>query len=261
MHGIICMILPVGTLTPMFYLYHGVKNSSEETIIVALAIFSFMLIILALIRSVNIAFIKSIELNYQTKQEIEKRKVIERQLYDMSRRDSLTGLFNRRYFDEMLEVELGRAYRSHSVLSLVLLDVDHFKEYNDYYGHVAGDNCLIDVAHLIERQTNRKGDLVSRYGGEEFAIILPGIDAKGARAFANRLREFIEKQRIEHKATPLTTLGAVTVSLGVTTVIPLMKLKPNELIDQADKALYDAKREGRNRVKAFAPFGIDHGMT
>jgi diguanylate cyclase (GGDEF)-like protein len=254
MYAITCLTFPVTVVTATYLFALG----THASISVALAILAFAAITFLLVRNINKVFIKSIELNYQHKQEIEKRKLVERQLYDISRRDSLTGLFNRRYFDEMLEVELGRGYRNHTSLSLVLLDVDYFKEYNDFYGHVSGDDCLVNLAHLLETQTNRKGDLVARYGGEEFAIILPGIDMKGALAYANRLQSFIQNQRLEHKATKLTTLGSITVSLGVTSVVPVTKIKPSQLIDQADKALYEAKNDGRNRVKAFAPFGINH---
>lgn len=254
MYAISCFLLPVCSITSVYLL----SVATYESVIIGISIVLFAAINILFVRNINRALIKSIELNYQNKQEIEKRKLVERQLYDISRRDSLTGLFNRRYFDEMLEVELGRAYRNHTALSLVLLDVDYFKEYNDCYGHVAGDNCLIEIAHLIERQTNRKGDLVARYGGEEFAVILPGIDARGALAFGNRLQKFVQNQRLEHKATKLTTLGCITISIGITSVVPVMKIKPSQMIDQADKALYDAKKDGRNRVKVFTPFGIDH---
>lgn len=254
LYAIACFILPLSSITSIYL----ISVATRETILAGLAIILFASVNLLFIRTVNKAFIKSIELNYQHQQEIEKRILVERQLYEISRRDALTGLFNRRYFDEMLEVELGRAYRNHTSLSLVLIDVDYFKEYNDYYGHVAGDTCLLGIAQIIERQTNRKGDLLARYGGEEFAVILPAIDAKGALGFAHRLQNFVQHQRLEHKATKIASLGSITISIGVTSVVPVMKIKPSRLIDQADKALYDAKKAGRNRVKAFSPFGIDH---
>jgi diguanylate cyclase (GGDEF)-like protein len=257
-YAILCMILPISVTTSAYFIFSA---NDKASLVVGIAIIAFTGILLSLIRGVNRAFVKSIELNYQNQQEIEKRKLVERQLYDISRRDSLTSLFNRRYFDEVLETELGRAYRGHTALSLVMLDVDYFKEYNDHYGHVAGDNCLIEVASLIEQQANRKGDLVARYGGEEFAIILPGIDAKGALAFAQRLQQFIEAQRLEHASTKLTTLKSVTISAGVTTVVPLMKHSPEKIIEQADTALYQAKKEGRNRAKAFASLGFDQDLA
>lgn len=257
-YAILCLILPISVITSTYFIF---VLSDKTAMVAGTAIITFTGILLSLIRGVNKAFVKSIALNYQNQREIEKRKLVERQLYDISRRDSLTSLFNRRYFDEVLETELGRAYRGHTALSLVMLDVDYFKEYNDHYGHVAGDNCLIEVAQLIEQQANRKGDLVARYGGEEFAVILPGIDANGALAFAQRLQTYIEQKKLEHSATKLTTLKSVTISAGVTTVIPLMKHSPDKIIEQADTALYQAKKEGRNRVKAFASIGFDQDLA
>ncbi|MBT1451341.1 GGDEF domain-containing protein [Glaciecola sp. XM2] len=257
-YAIVCMVVPVSALTSAYLLFEA---PDERAMVVGVAIITFMVILLSLIRGVNRAFVKSIELNYQNQQEIDKRKLVERQLYDISRRDSLTSLFNRRYFDEVLDTELGRAYRNHTALSLVMLDVDYFKEYNDHYGHVAGDNCLIEVAQLIQQQANRKGDLVARYGGEEFAVILPGIDANGALAFAKRLQKYVESKRLKHSTTKLTTLDCVTISAGVTTVVPLMKHSPEQLILQADSALYQAKKEGRNRVKAYASLGFDQDLV
>lgn len=257
-YAILCLILPISVITSTYFIF---VLSDKTAMVAGTAIITFTGILLSLIRGVNKAFVKSIALNYQNQREIEKRKLVERQLYDISRRDSLTSLFNRRYFDEVLETELGRAYRGHTALSLVMLDVDYFKEYNDHYGHVAGDNCLIEVAQLIEQQANRKGDLVARYGGEEFAVILPGIDANGALAFAQRLQTYIEQKKLKHSATKLTTLKSVTISAGVTTVIPLMKHSPDKIIEQADTALYQAKKEGRNRVKAFASIGFDQDLA
>ncbi|WP_395338549.1 GGDEF domain-containing protein [Ningiella sp. W23] len=261
LYAMFCMAVPLSVVTSGVFLLQSTQVDSAHTALMAsISIAVFVGFMFGFIRKVNKAQLSAIELGFQNEHEREKRKMLEQQLYEISRRDSLTGLFNRRYFNEMLEVELGRAYRSHSSLSLVLLDVDYFTQYNEHYGHVAGDDCLSNIASLIEQQTNRKGDLVARYGGEEFAIILPGIDAKGARAYASRLREAVEDQRFEHRATKLTTLNSITISLGVTSIVPLMKIKPNQLIQQADKALVDAKRDGRNRVKTFAPFGIDQGM-
>ena len=246
--------LPLCALSAMYFMVYGA--GVEVYFGAAIVVYTTMCFVA--IRQTNKSLVKAIELRHQHKQETDKLKLLERQLYDISRRDPLTGLFNRRYFDEMLEVELGRAYRNHTSVSLVLLDVDYFSEYNEQYGHEAGDNCLVNIAHLLENETNRKGDLVARYSGAEFAFILPGIDAKGTVAFATRLQTLVQNKRIEHKSTKLTSLKSITVSVGVTSVLPLMKMKPNQLIDQADKALFDAKKDGRNRVKAFSPFGIDH---
>ena len=245
-------VVPVCILSAAYLFSVG----SFITNIVAFSMLVYNGLMYLLIRNVNKVFVTSIELNYQNQQEIEKRKLVEQQLYDISRRDSLTGIFNRRYFDEMLEVELGRAHRNRTVLSLALLDIDYFKEYNDHYGHVGGDKCLIDIAHTIQKLANRQGDLVARYGGEEFAIILPGVDGQGAIAFANRIQKFVQEQQKEHKKTKLPHHNTLTVSMGVTTVLPLIKITPNKLIQQADRALYKAKEDGRNCVKTYSPFGI-----
>ncbi|MFC3122713.1 GGDEF domain-containing protein [Agaribacter flavus] len=236
---------------------HLLVSGGQAGLIAFLSILFFSGIVLSLLRNVNAAFKKSISLNFQYGHEIEKRKIVEHQLQEISRRDGLTGLFNRRYFDEILTTEIGRAFRNHSNLSLILLDVDHFKEYNDHYGHVAGDNCLIEIAQHLSHLAQRKGDLIARYGGEEFAIILPNIDAQGAFSFAEKLQLYIQEKRIPHVTSKLTYLRSITISLGVTTLPPLSKLSAEKLITRADKALYEAKRQGRNRVKYYESLNFD----
>lgn len=238
-----------------FGLYGG-----DTGLMLAFALCIFSLVIVSLLRTMTSAFKKSIVLNYQYQQEIEKRKLIEQQLQDISRRDGLTGLFNRRYFDERLNAEIGRAHRNHTPLCLVMFDIDCFKEYNDAYGHVGGDNCLIEVANIVEKLTSRQGDLIARYGGEEFAIILPNIDLTGAIAFANKLQQTVQNKRIPHVASRLTTLKCVTISVGVTNLTPFMRLSSNQLIETADRALYQAKAEGRNRVNHIENNGISQAF-
>ena len=220
-----------------------------------ICMFSFAMF--GITKTISAAFKSSIRLNHEYSAEIEERKKIEFQLQEISRRDGLTGLFNRRYFDEILSQEIGRAYRNHSPLSLLMIDIDHFKEYNDFYGHVAGDNCLVDIAHLISSSLNRKGDLIARYGGEEFVCILPNIDSKGAFAYAEKLQMFIQEKRIEHFASKLTYLKSVTVSIGVTTLPMLSRLTATDLVQRADNALYQAKKQGRNRVKYYEDIDFD----
>jgi diguanylate cyclase (GGDEF)-like protein len=236
--------------------YATISKGGEIGLYSAIVILFYSLISTSLIKNLNNAFKKSITLNFQHTNEIEKRKLIEQQLYDISRRDSLTGLFNRRYFDEVLEIEIGRSRRNHSQLCLMMFDIDCFKEYNDEYGHVAGDNCLIDIADIVSKLASRKGDLLARYGGEEFAIILPNIDLEGATAFAKKVQTEIQKKRIPHAASKLTSLKCVTVSVGVTNITPFAKAAPADLIKDADAALYEAKREGRNRVHSRENTGI-----
>lgn len=160
--------------------------------------------------------------------------------------DGLTGLSNRRHFDEYLEMEWRRALREQSQLSLLLLDVDHFKAYNDTFGHVAGDEALRRVAAALRDSCSRSSDLPARYGGEEFAIILPGTSPGGARLLAEKLRLTVQGMGIAHEVPqPGSTL---TVSLGVATLTPLQGQGCLSLIELADRGLYNAKHGGRNQV-------------
>jgi len=161
--------------------------------------------------------------------------------------DSLTGIANRRRFDEVLETEWRRAFRSGAFLSLILIDVDYFKSYNDFYGHQAGDVCLRRVAQTMNNAVNRAGDLLARYGGEEFAVILQSNTAEGAIKVSEILRERVEALQIPHAKSNVSDV--VTVSLGAATVVPAFDFSPATLIEVADKALYRAKEKGRNRVE------------
>ena len=160
--------------------------------------------------------------------------------------DGLTGLANRRRFDAALDEEYSRAMRNETPLALIMLDVDHFKKYNDHYGHPQGDECLKKISQTLKTASTRPGDLVARYGGEEFAILLPGTNLAGASAVAERVRLAIQAMNIEHVENPG---GVATISAGVTSTIPSRKYNsPPDLIQAADQALYEAKESGRNRV-------------
>lgn len=160
--------------------------------------------------------------------------------------DGLTGLANRRSFDDRLAAEHRRLARSGGELSLILLDIDHFKPFNDTYGHLAGDDCLRQVGQALHGVARRPADLAARYGGEEFACILPGTDAAGARATAEQVRAAILALNIPHSASP--TSDRVTASLGVITVACVPDQPIGEIIKAADAGLYRAKEAGRNRV-------------
>lgn len=167
-------------------------------------------------------------------------------LHRISAQDGLTEIANRRHFDETLALEWRRAARAHSPLSLLMLDIDFFKAFNDTAGHQAGDACLRRVSQTLRESVHRAGDLVARYGGEEFALLLPETDADHALAIATRLREHVEAMQLPHPASPL---GHVTVSIGVASVVPPRDGSGvGDFVRVADAALYDAKRQGRNRV-------------
>ena len=169
--------------------------------------------------------------------------------------DPLTGIANRRSFDETLNLEWRRASRSQQPLSLLVIDVDHFKLYNDTYGHVAGDQCLRTVAEVIDTCIKRAGDLAARYGGEEFAVILPHTTANDAHMLAQKICDTLNGRNLPHRGSP--TSNHVTVSIGVATRHTIQSAGSNPevkatnpvvLIEAADKALYDAKAAGRNQV-------------
>lgn len=166
-------------------------------------------------------------------------------LEQFSRMDSLTEIPNRREFDRILEKEWLRAKRSHHHLSLILLDVDYFKKYNDHYGHLEGDQCLKDVAQVIEQNIRRAHDTVARYGGEEFVVILPETDKNGATKVAEQIINGLAAKNIPHEASEVA--DRITISVGISTIIPMSPLSPRNLVDSADVALYSAKNSGRNR--------------
>ncbi len=159
--------------------------------------------------------------------------------------DGLTQVANRRRFDEYLAREWQRLRRERAPLSLILCDVDYFKQYNDRYGHLAGDNCLKQVALALERTLKRPADLAARYGGEEFAIILPNTELAGALELAEIMRLKVEELGIAHACSQSSQY--VTISLGLSTTIPDLINTPQCLLAAADRALYKAKRNGRNR--------------
>ncbi len=178
---------------------------------------------------------KYVELMHEYQQDMEKVRL---NLESQSMTDALTGIENRRSFDLKLEAEYLRAGRSRGSLSLLMIDIDHFKEFNDNFGHPAGDETLRSVAHLL-RSELRAHDFLFRYGGEEFAVILPGITMKGAYVLGERFRRTVQRAPWKKRA--------ITISLGAASVEEEMK-SPADLLQAADRALYRAKQTGRNRV-------------
>ena len=179
--------------------------------------------------------------------DIANQRLIERQRDELERLsllDGLTGIYNRRYFDEAITREWKRAGRSKTPLSLIMIDIDHFKPFNDTYGHQAGDDCLIRVALALSRVLKRPGDLVARYGGEEFAVLLPGTNLENAELIAARMSDAVGDLGIPHS---LSVTGRVTISLGVAFCSPNRRENSGRLIQVADEALYQAKDGGRNQ--------------
>lgn len=185
--------------------------------------------------------------------DISERKRMEEELLALNHRlavwshqDGLTGAANRRMFDQTMESEWARAKRNKEPLALALIDVDHFKQYNDIHGHVEGDLCLAKIAGAISRISLRATDLFARYGGEEFVIVLPQTSAEGAVRLAERCREAVAALQIPHSAPGGT--GVVTISVGVCALVPSDDSAYTVLVERADRMLYQAKHAGRNRV-------------
>ena len=176
-----------------------------------------------------------------------------RKLAMMSYVDVITEVSNRRSFDEELAMEWRRSARTRSSLSLLMVDIDGFKAFNDALGHQAGDKCLRTVASVISECVRRAGDTVARYGGEEFVVLLSDTEAAGAAILAERIRSAIEQRNIAH---PAMLRGRLTVSIGVATMAGKETLEASTLVRAADAALYQAKRDGRNLVRVAEPVNV-----
>jgi len=173
---------------------------------------------------------------------------LQKELEDFSFRDGLTGVANRRKFDAVLDEEWNEARRHTQPLSLILIDIDFFKQYNDHYGHVQGDDCLKRVGRALASSVSRPRDLLARYGGEEFVLVLPATDEAAARRVGERCRQAIFKEQIPHAASAVGQL--LTVSQGVGTIIPSASDTLIQFIDAVDRRLYRAKQGGRDRSVA-----------
>ena len=171
------------------------------------------------------------------------------ELEKLVNRDGLTQIANRRCFDDRLRIEWQRLRREQQPMSLLLIDIDYFKRYNDCYGHQTGDECLKTVAQALEKTLYRPADLLARYGGEEFVVILPNTDLNGAIIVAEQLRSAIAHLKIPHQNSDIS--DRVTASLGITSLIPSPEQQSSTLISQADVALYRAKKKGRNQAVVF----------
>lgn len=176
----------------------------------------------------------------------EKLVTLQKELEILSFKDGLTGVANRRMFDSVMELEWSNARRNNQPLSLIMIDIDYFKQYNDCYGHIQGDDCLKRVGKILSAAATRSRDFLARYGGEEFVLVLPETDAESANTVAERCRNLIFKEQISHEKSAVSQI--LTVSLGVGTIIPSHKDEPIAFIEEVDKLLYQAKQKGRNRI-------------
>jgi diguanylate cyclase (GGDEF)-like protein/PAS domain S-box-containing protein len=179
----------------------------------------------------------------------QRARELNQELEKLSLLDGLTGINNRRYFDKHIAREWKNSLRSKKPLSLILIDVDYFKKFNDTYGHQKGDISLKEIANTIRSAVLRPSDFVARYGGEEFAVVLPNTDETGARKVAERLREMVEGLRIENSRSKVSSF--ITISLGATTIIPDNLITVSEFIKMADEALYKSKDNGRNMLSVY----------
>ncbi|MEO5341564.1 MAG: diguanylate cyclase [Magnetococcus sp. MYC-9] len=186
------------------------------------------------------------QLNSELGEKNEKLLELNKILQDMASIDGLTGIANRRRFDIFLAHEWNKAVRDQTILSLILLDIDFFKPYNDNYGHAAGDDCLKAVARALASAMTRTTDLVARYGGEEFVCVLPGTDEAGMVRVGHRLRESVAALQLPHAHSKVAS--HVTVSLGGVSLVPTGGAQPGSLVPMADERLYKAKEGGRNRL-------------
>jgi diguanylate cyclase (GGDEF)-like protein len=186
--------------------------------------------------------------------DISERKQLEDELLEANKKleaysyqDGLTGLANRRLYDKTLEAEWGRALRQQQPVSMILLDIDFFKEYNDHQGHVEGDKCLQTIARTLESITSRSSDLCVRYGGEEFVLLLPNTWLEDAKTIAEKARHAVLDLKIPHEVSSISDY--VTISAGVSSMVPKLNQPASSLFDEADNKLYQAKHSNRNCVK------------
>ena len=190
------------------------------------------------------------QLEARVTERTEELNVAMAKLQELSVTDGLTGIANRRHFDSALRAEWSRAERAGTTLSLALIDVDHFKKFNDRYGHLQGDDCLRTVAQVLAKSVSRPGELAARYGGEEFALIIPNTQGSDAVRLAERIRAAIVACNIAHADSDL---GYLTISIGVASIVPSVNILPQTLTHAADEALYSAKKGGRNQTVMAEP--------
>ncbi|MGL6352057.1 MAG: diguanylate cyclase domain-containing protein [Aeromonas sp.] len=224
----------------------GSGNPQEQIVCGMLAVCLFIFLP-ALLRQLRREQLISLSHRFTTAEQAAQLKVLSDQLRRTSNLDGLTGIANRACFDDCLTQAWYRSYRTQAPLSLVLIDVDYFKQFNDVYGHQVGDDCLQQLAGLLAAVERREDDLAARYGGEEFALLLPYTHTQGALQVAENVRLALKARGIPHENSQVSSY--VTCSFGVATVIPDGRMKIADLIQKADAALYQAKHNGRDRIE------------
>ncbi len=232
------------------YMFHGYELGAVDYLfkpIEPVLLKSKVNVFLNLYNQAKLLEQRAYELEQKLKEVLELQAANDK-LLSISTLDGLTGIPNRRSFDEYIKMSWQDAVRSGQSLAVIMIDIDYFKFYNDHYGHIKGDECLIQVAKCIHSFVKRPRDLAARYGGEEFAIILPNTNKEGAAAIAERIRENVVNLIIPHASSQ--AYPYITVSVGVSADYPKEGEAIELLIDQADKALYKAKQAGRNQVYA-----------
>jgi diguanylate cyclase (GGDEF)-like protein len=245
----------------VIYVVTMLQIKSAESVFLTITIFT---LVLTNILGIIICYIteftarKNYILNYlidrersRTKQANEKLKVLNKHLKKLSYLDGLTQIANRRLFDERLESDYMRAARSTVSLTLIMIDIDYFKLYNDYYGHQAGDKCLKQVAQVIDSNCRRSNDFAARYGGEEFGVILFDAGADDAEKLGKKIQNNLADLSIKHEKSQVSDL--VTISVGIASIIPDPSNSIGNLVESADQALYHAKSIGRNCIKVYKP--------
>lgn len=230
-------------------------NPSSLNHALILALLLYTVVIMTTVRPVNQQIVSALTLNERLAQEIEVREEVEAKLRRLSLLDGLTGLANRRAFDQHFLEELQRSARQNTELTLVLFNVDHFKMFNDEYGHVEGDKCLQELAACMKNHFQRSGEMVARLGGEEFAAIVPSVSIDEVQESLVKLQQDIEKLSIPHKHNEASEHRLITVSIGAVNFVASNPIDPEKLIHQADVALYHAKQTGRNRFEVFGQLG------
>ncbi len=231
----------------LFYAVRCAAEGHETENIIALLIIVYLVTILHYAFTHHRMITSSLSLKFENLELLEEVRKANEILRRASAIDGLTGLANRQSFEEFMDREWRRAIRDQRPLSLIMADIDHFKAFNDNYGHQGGDDCLKKVASVIAEEAKRPADLAARYGGEEFMTVLPDTDLNGAIEIAERMRAKVEALAVPHEYSP--TAGVVTISIGVATLIPSRGMSPSTLIRLVDTALYSAKHAGRNMVR------------